>query len=144
MKTRFQKIGVILTISIGSLTLFFGEDLIEKLDWHLRKKSREEIIQLIKEDKLRPNVSHNNIICTLDNWNLPPISNGGNEIAIFKMEDNKFTVEFYIDRGFLDHYSAFVYTNNKDKIQELEERMTWKKELHNNKKLEENWYRVSY
>lgn len=142
--TRIQRIGVILTISIGSFTLFFGEDLIEKLDWHFRKNSREEIIELIKADKLRPNVSHNNIICTLDNWNFPPISNGGNEIAIYKTEDNILTVEFYINRGFLDHYSAFVYTDDKDKIQELEERMTWKKGLHVNKKLDENWYRVSY
>lgn len=143
-ETKFQKIGVVLTILIGSLTLFFGEDLIEKLDWHLRKTSRDEIIELIKADKLRPNVSHNNIICTLDNWNIPPISNGGNEIAIHKTVENKLTVEFYINRGFLDHYSAFVYTDDEDKIKELEERMTWEKGLHVNKKLEENWYRVSF
>lgn len=43
VKTRFQKIGVILTISIGSLTLFFGEDLIEKLDWHLRKNQERKL-----------------------------------------------------------------------------------------------------
>jgi len=143
-KSKFQKIGVILSISIGSLTLFFGEDLIEKLDWNLRKNSRLEIIELIKADKLRPNVSHNNIICTLDNWNFPPISNGGNEIAIYKTAENKLTVEFYINRGFIDHYSAFVYTDDEKKIKELDERMTWKKGLHVNKKLDENWYRVSY
>ena len=72
----------------------------------------------------------------MENWNIPPISNGGNEIAIYKTDKNNLTVEFYIDRGFLDHYSAFVYTNDKKKIQELEEGA--------NKKLDENWYIVSY
>jgi hypothetical protein len=142
--TRFQKLGVILTICIGSFTLFFSEEIIEKLDWQFRRDSREEIVELIKADKLKPNVTHNNIICTLDNWNIPPISNGGNEIAIYKTDENKLTVEFFINRGFLDHYSAFVYTNDKDKIKELEERTTLNKGLHVNKKLDENWYRVSY
>ena len=65
--TRFQKLGVILTICIGSFTLFFSEEIIEKLDWQFRRDSREEIVELIKADKLKPNVTHNNIICTLDN-----------------------------------------------------------------------------
>lgn len=141
---RFQKLGVILTISIGSLTLFLGEETIEKLDWWFRRNSRQEIIELVKAGRLKPNVTHNNIICTLEDWNIPPISNGGNEIAIYKTDDNRLTVEFYINRGFLDHYSAFVYTNDKEKIQELEERTTLNTGLHVNKKLEENWYRVSY
>lgn len=142
--TRFQKLGVVLTISIGSFTLFFGEEIIEKLDWQFRRNSREEVINLIKAEKLKPNVTYNSIICTLDNWNIPPISNGGNDIAIYKNDDNKLTVEFYINRGFLDHYSAFVYTNDKEKIKELEERTTLNKGVHVNKKLDKNWYRVSY
>lgn len=142
--TTFQKLGLILTISIGSLTFFFGEDIIEKLDWQFRRNSREEIIELIKAEKLKPNVSHNKILCSLDNWNFPPISNGGNEIMIYMTENNKLTVVFYINRGFLDHYSAFVYTNDNEKIQELEQRTTLNKGLHINKKLDKNWYRVSY
>lgn len=144
VKTTFRKVGIILTISIGSLTMYFGEVLVEKLDWHLRRSTREEIIELIKVDSLKPNVSHNNIICTLDNWNFPPISNGGNEIAIHKTADNKLTVEFYINRGFLDHYSAFVYTDDENKIKELEERISSKMDIYANKKLDQNWYRVSY
>lgn len=141
---RFQKLGVILTISIGSLTLFLGEETIEKLDWWFRRNSRQEIIELVKAGRLKPNVTHNHIICTLEDWNIPPISNGGNEIAIYKTDDNRLTVEFYINRGFLDHYSAFVYTNDKEKIQELDERTALNTGLNVNKKLEENWYRVSY
>lgn len=138
------KIIVFITILIGSSSFFWGEEIIEKLDWKFRKSTREEIIELVKINKLKPNATHNNIICTLKKWNFPPISNGGNEIAIHKTNHNKLTVEFYINRGFLDHYSAFVYTNNTEKIKELEESLSYKKESHQNKKLDENWYRVSY
>jgi hypothetical protein len=142
--TIFHKLGVVLTISIGCLSLFFGEDVIEKLDWRFRQNSREEIVQLVKANKLKPNVTHNNIICTLDSWNFPPISNGGNEIAIYKTESGKVTVEFFINRGFLDHYSALVYTDDTKKIKELEEHMSYQMGQHINKKLNEHWYRVSY
>lgn len=141
---KFQKVGLILTVVVGSLTLFFGEDTVEYLDWELRRNTRDEIVQLVKEGKLQPNVTHNNFICTLPAWNLPPISNGGNEIAIYKTKGNKFTIEFYINRGFLDHYSAFVYTDDADQIEELNKRATLKKGMHINRKLDKNWYRVSY
>lgn len=142
--TMFHKIGLIITICVGCLSLFFGEYIIEKVDWKFRRNSREEIVRLVKEGKLKPNVTHNNIICSLDNWKFPPISNGGNEIAIYKTDGGKLTVEFYIDRGFLDHYSAFVYTDDMEKIKELEEHRSYKKGLHVNKQLDEHWYRVSY
>lgn len=144
LETRFQRLGLTLTIGIGSLTFFFGESLIEELDWQLRRNSREEIVELVKADNLTPNGTYNKLIFTLEDWNIPPISNGGNDIAIYRTGDNKFTVEFFINRGFLDHYSAFVYTNDAEKIQELDERIRLNKDGHVNKKLDENWYRVSY
>ena len=98
--TKFHRVGLILTISIGSLSLLFGERMIEKLDWKFRRNSREEIVQLVKEGKLKPNVSYNDIICTLDKWKFPPISNGGNEIAIHKSDSTAVTVEFFSNRGF--------------------------------------------
>lgn len=42
--TVFHRIGVFLTIFIGCVSFIFGEDLIEKFDWNLRRNSREEII----------------------------------------------------------------------------------------------------
>lgn len=141
--TMFHTVGLALTIFIGCVTLFFGEDIIENLEWKLRRSSREEIVKLVKADKLKPNVVHNNIICTLDDWDFPPISNGGNEIVIYKIED-MVTVEFFIDRGSLDHYSAFVYTNNPEKIKEIEKHIDFQTRSHINKKLDKNWYRVSY
>ena len=142
--TVFHRIGVFLTIFIGCVSFIFGEDLIEKFDWNLRRNSREEIIQLIKSKKLRTNNNDKNVLYTLDNWKFPLISNGGNKILISQTELGKLTVEFYINRGFLDHYSAFVYTNDQEKIKELEDYMSIKKSTETNKKLDQNWYRVSY
>jgi len=142
--TKFQKWGVILTIAIGSTSLFLGESVTEKLDWRLRRNSREKIVELVKACKLKPNENYNNSICSLDNWNFPPISNGGNEIVIYKVDSNRTTVEFFINRGFLDHYSAFIYTDDPEEIKDLEEHMTYEKETQLNKKLDKNWYRVSY
>ena len=118
--------------------------MIEKLDWKFRRNSREEIVQLVKEGKLKPNVSYNDIICTLDKWKFPPISNGGNEIAIHKSDSTAVTVEFFSNRGFLDHYSAFVYTNDPEWIDEFEKQISYKKGFHINKQLDKHWYRVSY
>lgn len=93
---------------------------------------------------MRTNNNDKNVLYTLDNWKFPLISNGGNKILISQTELGKLTVEFYINRGFLDHYSAFVYTNDQEKIKELEDYMSIKKSTETNKKLDQNWYRVSY
>ena len=39
--TTFQKLSLILTISIGSFTLFFSGGIIQELDWQFRRTSRE-------------------------------------------------------------------------------------------------------
>lgn len=140
---KFQTFGLIVTIIIGTTSLFFGENVIENIDWKYRKSMREQIVELVKTNKLKPNVAYNNIICSLDDSYFPPISNGGNEIAIYKTDGN-ITIEFYINRGFLDNYSAFVYTDDPKKRQELEEIIALKSNSSGNKKLDKNWYRVSY
>src|SRR5699024_10424536 len=43
--STFQKYGVTIAIMIGTLTLFFGSDLIEKIDWELRLNERNLIIE---------------------------------------------------------------------------------------------------
>jgi len=142
--TPFHKRAVFIMIAIGTSSIIFGERVVENLDWKFRKDSRNEIVKLIKSDEPVPDKPENNFICKLDDKYFPPISNGGNEIAICKTQNNKITVEFFINRGFLDHYSAFIYSDNPEKIRELEESLISKKGLHRNKKLDDNWYRVSY
>ena len=65
-------------------------------------------------------------------------------INLNKVVDDKLTVEFFISRALPDHYSAFVYTNDNDKIRELDRRTNLNKGWELNQKLDEHWYRVSY
>jgi hypothetical protein len=142
--TRFHRVALFTSVAVGSITFFFGESIVEKLDWNLRRSSRDQIVQLVKDNQLNPNAGYNEGLCALRQWNLPPISTGGNEIVISKTDENRITVEFYINRGFLDHCSAFVYTDDPKMISELDNRVNRRKGSHGNMKLDENWYRVAY
>lgn len=56
--------------------------------------------------------------------------------------DNKnLMIKFYTDRGLMDHFSAFIYTNDKKEIEQLDEQT---KQDKNDKdvKLEEHWYYI--
>jgi hypothetical protein len=128
-------------VGTGSL---FAEKPIEYLDWTLRQSTREEIVQMVKNGTLRPNVSYNDVICKLGGVYIPPISNGGNEIAIIKGDNRGYTIEFFINRGFLDHYSAFVYTDDPEKIMELNDWVSGNNVKQGNRIMKNNWYRVSY
>lgn len=57
-----------------------------------------------------------------------------------KKENDYITVKFYLDRGLLDHYSAFVYTDDPIKINRLESKV---KLDGNDHKLENNWYCIN-
>ncbi len=139
----FRLAVIIMTAVIGTLTLIYGDDYIEKADWKFRRETRNEIIGLVQENILKTDPK-NGSICTLNKWNIPPISNGGNEITIDRGKAKEITVEFFINRGFLDHYSAFVFTTDPAKITELEDKVKTDKDKQDNKKLDSNWYRVSY
>lgn len=136
LKNKLQKMGLGLTILIGTTSLIWGNKFIESLDWNLRLKIRNEIVAQVKSGKLKPDENNLNPICTLPKRYFPPISNSDNKIYICK-EDAGITIEFYIDPGFLDTHSAFVYTDDPKKMHELEED-------YSNKKLNNNWFKVSH
>jgi hypothetical protein len=142
-RTRFQLLSCYLIPILGVGSLFSGR-IIEKADWWLRRNSREEIIQRVIHGEIGPDADSNGTSITLDGYNIPPISTNGNQIMIYRDSSKAVTVEFYINRGFLDHYSAFVFTNNPNKISKLEKRVNLQLGSGNNERLSANWYRVSY
>jgi hypothetical protein len=132
--SSFHKYGSISAVLGGAISLIFGSELIENIDWELRLKQRNMIVEKalnvkINDTKLKMN-------------SFPPISNGGNEVFINYNPTGSITVTFYIDRGFIDHYSAFIYTTDTSRIKEFEARTKseWNR---TNKKMDENWYRIS-
>jgi hypothetical protein len=57
------------------------------------------------------------------------------------IDTNSLTIRFYTDRGLLDHFSSFIYTNDNIEIEILNH----KSNLNNNDqnvKLENNWYYI--
>jgi hypothetical protein len=139
--TIYHFSGLIVSTIIGFASLN-SEALIETLDWKLRLSERNKIVELVKQGKLHPNTTYNGT-CKLPEDPFPPISVGGNEIEIYKGKLKTVTIEFFINRGFLDHYSAFVYSNDSQEISRMNKEIIARRSPMF-RQLKENWYRVSY
>lgn len=132
--SNFHKYGTFAAIFIGITTLSFGLDNMENLDWKFRLKDREAIVERALKGAFKDNRVKLNYF--------PPISNGGNEVFIDKGPNGSLTVTFYIDRGFLDHYAAFIYTTDSSKIRAFDARIQ-SVQRETNKKIKDNWYRIA-
>jgi len=129
--------AAIASLIIGIASFIFMD--LNELDWKLRMEERNRIVNQVKMGKLGK--ANKTSLVKLNNF--PPLSNCGNEIVVSRKEDQTIIVEFFIDRGFLDHYSSYIYTDNEAKKKELENRINLNlKSL--NEKISENWYRVTY
>jgi hypothetical protein len=96
------------------------------------------IIEKVREGKIKV------VDVRLKYNSFPPISNGGNEVFVSITPTGKVEAKFYIDRGFLDHYSAFIYTERQADIEYYERTI---REGSSSKRVERkapNWYRVQY
>ena len=120
-------------IGIGSIS----GDLMEYMDFHLRKWERNKIVEDLKKGNLKLNKQSG----TYHSTTFIPISNNDNDIEINKDSCGIVSVEFYIDSGFIDHYTAFLYTNDPNEVSQLEHGTS---DLYKAvKKLDQNWYRVA-
>lgn len=114
--------------------------IIEKIDWIVLCNERKNIIDDVKKNKLKPNVSYNDFMCELP-YEFPIFSNGGNDIAIFYNNENQYTIEFYVFRNFFEAPSTkIIYSENPENINYYEEKI--KDDPNNNWKIENNWYRI--
>lgn len=129
----FHKAGVSFSIILGIVSSIWGSETIEQLDWKYRRAERESIVKKALNGDIKDEVLATNYF--------PPISNGGKVLVESKSPGNV-TVTFFIDRGLLDHYIAYIYTNDKSLIEDFDART--KSEWHRtNKKIDENWYRIA-
>ena len=115
--------------------------IIEKADWYIFYSKRNEIVQMVKNKELNPNVSWNNVLCELP-FEFPVISNGGNDILIERVNNtNNVTVTFWIFRNFFSAPSTrLVFTNDITEIRRINNLI--EKDPANNWVIEENWYRT--
>ncbi len=115
--------------------------IIEKIDWILLLSKRKSIVYEVKNNKLNPNVKWNGWVCELP-FNFPVVSNGGNDIGVYRnKENNGTTITFWVFRNFFDSPSThFIYTDDQNEIERLENKIKVKPQ--DNWKLEKNWYRT--
>lgn len=115
--------------------------IIEKVDWSFFYNKRVRIVEQVKNGELKPNVENNGWVCELP-FEFPVVSNGGNDIGIFKSKiDNSLTVEFWVFRNFFESPStSFVYSENENVIERIEKRTVTRP--NHNWKIKDNWYRV--
>ncbi|MDH4120241.1 MAG: hypothetical protein OEV94_00845 [Deltaproteobacteria bacterium] len=110
------------------------------LDFVLYKSAREELVEQVLNNTLKPNVSHNPDLIALP-WHAPRVSMGGNEIVVEKHEGITY-VFFYTFRGILDNYSGFLYVpkgGRPEKFSDLNE--TDSTQL---VRLDDHWFYVSH
>ena len=115
--------------------------IIEKLDWYTSYETRNQIVNEVFEEKSELNSKINNDIYELS-FELPIISNGGNDIWIYQNKtDKKKTIKFWISRGYFESpQTYFIFTNDNKIRKQLEDKITENPET--NWKLEQNWYRI--
>jgi len=117
-------------------TIYFvmTPDNLDQMDWNRNYYKRQEIVRLAKEKKLA-NV-YGSIYKIPHSLHLFPYFKS-REINIQYNADETLTITFFTDRGLLDHYSGFIYSNNKEMVESLDEKV---KEGGNDYKKEMNWY----
>jgi hypothetical protein len=120
--TTYQIIGLSIAFLAGIGTTV-RPSVMEYIDYRLRFAERSRIVEQIKRGSLKPGEANMNGVNIRDS------------------AQGTVSVEFYIDRGFIDHYSAFLYTDDQTEIRALDKAII---KDHIFKKLDENWYRVGY
>ncbi len=140
-KLRIQKVVIFSTLFLLTFFHSFTNRMIEKVDWIILESKRAEIVKQVEEGKLNPNVKWNGWVCELP-FEFPVISNGGNDIGIYRNKENgKLTVTFWVFRNFFDLPSThFIYTNDQNEIEQIEKKI--KNRPNQNWKLKDNWYRT--
>jgi hypothetical protein len=137
IKPKWQPKLFFLNLGIGAFTFvvywfFIDREKIHKLDWDINKEKRETIIELIKEGKIKdekiPDSLELRLNCSSD------------EFHIQTKTDSSLTVLFYTDYGLLDHYSAFIYSNDSNDLIQLNEQV---RNGGNDYKINENWFEVN-
>ncbi|TYP72377.1 hypothetical protein [Paenibacillus methanolicus] len=119
---------LILIVPFTSLTL--------NLDHRFNKSEREEVIKMVLDGSLKPNVSYNAAIIHLPE-KYRKLSKGGGEI-VREGRGQDTHILFYTYRGVVDNFAGFIYTVDGKSPDEM-----LFGDFIQVKKLEKNWYWVS-
>ncbi|PER58965.1 hypothetical protein [Bacillus cereus] len=108
-----------------------------KLDFIIYKEDRKQVIELIEQKKLIPNVEYNSKMIHLPKQFVSTSKNGGD--ILVQEKENSTLIFFYTYRGILDNFSGFIYSFNDIKPIKSDFNSNFKEII----KVEKNWYYVT-
>ncbi|KKZ97726.1 MULTISPECIES: hypothetical protein [Bacillus] len=108
-----------------------------KLDFIIYKEDRKQVIELIEQKKLIPNVDYNSKMIHLPKQFVSTSKNGGD--ILVQEKENSTLIFFYTYRGILDNFSGFIYSFNDIKPIKSDFNSDFKEII----KVEKNWYYVT-
>ncbi|MCP1399516.1 hypothetical protein [Bacillus cereus] len=108
-----------------------------KLDFIIYKEDRKQVIELIEQKKLIPNVEYNSKMIHLPKQFVSTSKNGGD--ILVQEKENSTLIFFYTYRGILDDFSGFIYSFNDIKPIKSDFNSDFKEII----KVEKNWYYVT-
>ncbi|HFK1747180.1 TPA: hypothetical protein ACGX4N_004003 [Bacillus cereus] len=126
-----QLIIIIICIYVPFVKIFM------KLDFIIYKEDRKQVIELIEQKKLIPNVEYNSKMIHLPKQFVSTSKNGGD--ILVQEKENSTLIFFYTYRGILDNFSGFIYSFNDIKPIKSDFNSDFKEII----KVEKNWYYVT-
>ncbi|MFP7486487.1 hypothetical protein SFC65_20175 [Priestia filamentosa] len=98
--------------AITALLLFFVpfNQIILNMDFKWNHSKREQVVKMVEDGTLKPNVSHNSSLIHLPK-EYQSLSSGGGDIAIEHSGDG-YNILFFTFRGILGGFSGFVYSTD--------------------------------
>ena len=111
-----------------------------KKEWKESGKDLKNLTQEIKENREGKYQMGNNSFPSSFDY---PFDDGfyiGYGTRDTLIDTNKISIRYYVDRGLLDHFSAFIYTKDSSEIKELEIKV---QQGGNDYKIEDNWYMIN-
>ena len=106
------------------------------IDYKWNKSKREQVITMVNENQLKPNVSYNDSLIHLPN-KLQHLSSGGGDIIVEQAGNHK-RILFFTFRGILDNFSGFVYSPTD----EMFPRTAFDSDFKDIQRIEKHWYYV--
>lgn len=135
---KILNIIIVLGISLTSCKIFKSSRQIDwKKEWIESGGALKDLTQQIKKNE--------NGIYKPGNNNFPlsfhyPFDEGFSIGYSAQIDTGAISIRYYLDRGLLDHFSAFIYTNDSAELAELEIKI---QQDGNDSKIEEHWYIVN-
>lgn len=105
---HFVTLTLLFTVPFTAVTL--------KLDFHLNKSNREEVVHMVMDGALKPDNTYHTSFIELP-VKYKSLSKGGGEVFV-EGSGKDMLILFYTFRGVLDHYSGFVYTMDEESMKD--------------------------